>query len=81
MTTASIALRPVVREVMKMAPSRQWSEAGLLAQVRTMMCEAKAVDVLAAVVWNQGKGYVEPGRNEELECDVWTLTQKGLATE
>lgn len=80
MTTASVALRPVVRDVMKMAPNRQWSEAGLLAQVRTLMPEAKAVDVLAAVVWNQGKDYVKAGRNDELECDVWTLTEKGLAT-
>lgn len=79
MTTASIALRPVVRDVMKMAPARQWSEAGLLAQVRTLMPEAKAVDVLAAIVWNQGQDYVKAGRYEELECDVWMLTEKGLA--
>jgi hypothetical protein len=79
MTTASIALRPVVRDVMKMAPTRQWSEAGLLMQLRTLAPEAKAVDVLAAIVWNQGKDYVKAGRNEELECDVWTLTEKGLA--
>lgn len=81
MTVASIALRPVVRDVMKMAPARQWSEAGLLAQVRTMMPEAKAIDLMAAMVWNQGKDYVKPGRNDELECDVWTLTEKGLAAD
>ena len=81
MTTASISLRPVVREVMKHAPARQWSEAALLAQVRTQMPETRSVDLLAAIVWNQGKGYVDAGLYEEMECDVWTLTKKGLATE
>lgn len=80
MTVASIALRPLVRSIMKMAPQRQWSEAAIIAQIRTQVPDAREVDVMAAVVWNQGRSYVEAGRNEELECDVWTLTNKGLAT-
>lgn len=80
MTVASIALRPLVRTLMKMAPQRQWSEAALVAQIRTQVPDAREIDVMAAVVWNQGRGYVAAGRNEELECDVWTLTGKGLVT-
>lgn len=78
MTVASISLRPLVRSIMKMAPQRQWSEAAIVAQIRTQVPDAREVDVMAAVVWNQGKEYVQSGRNEELECDVWTLTDKGL---
>jgi hypothetical protein len=78
MTTASIALRPIVREIMKMAPNREWSEGMLLAQIRTLAPSAGAVDVAAAVVWNQGKGYVVSGRNEELEVDTWKLTETGM---
>lgn len=77
MTVASISLRPILRTIMKMAPDRQWSETALVAQIRTQVPDAREVDVLAAVVWNQGKDYVKAGRNDELECDVWTLTQKG----
>jgi hypothetical protein len=77
MTVASIALRPVIRDIMKMASSRRWSEAALLAQIRVLMPDAKAIDVQAALIWNQGQAYVESGINEEMECDVWTLTQKG----
>lgn len=77
MTVASIALRPVIRDIMKMAPSRRWSEAALLAQIRVMVPDAKAIDVQAALVWNQGQQYVESDINREMECDVWSLSQKG----
>jgi len=80
MTVASIALRPVIRDIMKMAPSRRWSEAALLAQIRVMMPEAKAIDVQAALIWNQGEQYVESAINREMECDVWFLTRKGVKT-
>jgi hypothetical protein len=80
MTVASIALRPVIRDVMKTAPSRRWSEAALLASVRVMVPDAKAIDVQAATIWNQGKDYVQSGVWEEMDCDVWSLTQKGKDT-
>ena len=78
MTTASIALRPKIREVMKAAPSQRWSEEALVAVLQPRIPGTRAVDVLDAIVWNLGKGWVESSRNEELECDVWNLTPEGL---
>lgn len=77
MTTASIALRPKIREVMKAAPSQRWSEEALVAVLQPRIPGTRAVDVLDAIVWNLGKGWVESSRNEELECDVWNLTEAG----
>ena len=77
MTAASIALRPVIREIMRAAPSRRWSEAALIAQCRTLDPSARAVDVQAAVVWNQGQGYLASSYNAEMECDMWSLTDAG----
>lgn len=80
MTTASVALRPVIREVMKMAPSRRWSETALLTQIRLLVPDAKAIDVSAALTWNHGQAHVDTAHNAELECDVWFLTKKGKAS-
>lgn len=77
MTSASVALRPVIRDIMRAAPSRRWSEAALIAQCRTLDPSARAVDVQAAVVWNQGQGYLASSYNAEMECDMWSLTEKG----
>lgn len=81
MTTASIALRPKIREVMKAAPSMRWSEEALHATLQPRIPGTRAVDVQSALVWNLGKGYVESSHNEEMECDVWKLTPAGLAAE
>lgn len=77
MTTASIALRPKIREVMKAAPSQRWSEEALVAVLQPRIPGTRAVDVLDALVWNLGQKYVITSRNEELECDVWSLTETG----
>jgi hypothetical protein len=77
MTTASIALRPKIREVMKAAPSQRWSEEALVTVLQPRIPGTRAVDVLDALVWNLGKDYVVSSRNDELECDVWQLTETG----
>lgn len=79
MTTASISLRPVVREVMRMAPERSWSETAITTQARQLIPDARGIDVLAAITWNHGQGYLETFYNKEMECDVWKLTKKGKA--
>lgn len=78
MTTASIALRPMIREIMKAAPSVRWSEEALVAVMNTRMPGVRAVDVTSALVWNLGKDYVKSQHHEEMECDVWSLTETGL---
>lgn len=78
MTTASIALRPKIREVMKAAPSQRWSEEALVTVLQPRIPGTRAVDVQSALVWNLSKGYVQSARNEELECDVWSLTPEGM---
>jgi len=77
MTTASIALRPMIREIMKAAPSQRWSEEALVAVMNTRIPGVRAVDVQSALVWNLGKAYVVSEHNEEMECDVWSLTEAG----
>ncbi len=77
MTVNSIALRPMIREIMKAAPSQRWSEEALVAVMSTRIPGVRAVDVQAALVWNLGKSYVESSHNEEMECDVWQLTDAG----
>lgn len=77
MTTASIALRPMIREIMKAAPSQRWSLEALHAVMSTRMPGVRAVDVESALVWNLGKSYVTSEKNEEMECDVWSLTEAG----
>lgn len=79
MTTASIALRPMIREIMKAAPSQRWSEEALVSVMNTRIPGVRAVDVQSALIWNLGKSYVDSARNEEMECDVWFLTTKGKA--
>lgn len=78
MTTASISLRPMIREIMKAAPSQRWSEEALCAMMSTRIPGVRAVDVQSALVWNLGKSYVSSSRNEEMECDVWQLTDAGM---
>jgi hypothetical protein len=77
MTTASIALRPMIREIMKAAPSQRWSEEALVAVMNTRIPGVRAVDVLDALVWNLGKDHVKSEHHEEMECDVWSLTNTG----
>lgn len=77
MTEASIPLRPIIREIMRAAPARQWSEAALHAQIRGIIPDVESNDVLAALLWNDKKGYVESTYNHELEVDVWKITDRG----
>lgn len=77
MTVNSIALRPMIREIMKAAPSQRWSEEALVAVMNTRIPGVRAVDVLDALIWNLGKNYVESTHNQEMECDVWFLTATG----
>lgn len=77
MTTASIALRPLIREIMKAAPSQRWSEEALVAVMNTRIPGVRAVDVQSALVWNLGKGFVKSAHHDEMECDVWSLTPAG----
>jgi hypothetical protein len=77
MTTASIALRPMIREIMKAAPSQRWSEEALVAVMNTRIPGARAVDVQSALIWNLKKSYVVSTHHEEMECDVWSLTEEG----
>lgn len=78
MTTASIALRPIIRQIMKAAPTQRWSEEALVAVMNVRMPGARAVDVQSALVWNLGKDFVKSEFHEEMECDVWSLTETGL---
>lgn len=78
MTAASIPLRPIIREIMKAAPARRWSEKALLVQARQMIPDIEELDLQAALTWNLSKGYVDSEHNRELEVDVWFLTQRGL---
>jgi len=77
MTPASISLRPLIREIMKAAPSQRWSLEALVAVMRTRIPGVRAVDVESALVWNLGKTYVVSSHNEEMECDLWELTEAG----
>lgn len=77
MTAASIPLRPVVRDIMRLAPDRKWSEAALLAQCRTQIPDVTATDLSGALTWNLGRGYVDSEFNREMEIDVWYLTERG----
>lgn len=77
MTTASIALRPMIREIMKASPSLRWSEEALVSVMSTRIPGVRAVDVQSALIWNLGKSHVESARHEEMECDVWFLTEAG----
>lgn len=77
MTEQSRILRPVVRDVMKMAPEREWSLKALHSSIRGMIPDAGEVDVDAALTWNYGQGHVGRRFNHELECDVWKLTERG----
>lgn len=78
MTEGSIPLRPIIRDIMKLAKDRKWSEAALLAQVRRTIPDAASNDVLAALIWNDGKGHVTSSFNHEMEVDVWQITERGI---
>lgn len=76
-TVASIALRPKIREIMKATPSQRWNEEALVTMLQPRIPGARATDVLDAMVWNLSKGYVVSSRDDEMDCDMWTLTKEG----
>lgn len=79
MTSASIALRPLVLEIMQMAPARKWSEAGIVTQVRTQDPSARAIDVMSAMNYLHGEALVKTDHNRMMQCDTWELTDTGKA--
>jgi hypothetical protein len=75
----SLPLRPVIRETMQMAPARRWTEKLLHAQIRREFPDVTEADVRAALIWNQGKGFVDYRYIVEFERDEWYLTERGKA--
>ena len=73
----SITLRPVVRETMQLAPARKWTVKALHAQIRAEFPQSTENNVAAALLWNQGKGYVDYTVNDETAQELWGLTEKG----
>lgn len=76
----STALRPIIRETMQLAPARKWTAKALHAILRAEHPDATEADVLAAIRWNQSKGYVDFTHQAELEVDLWHLTERGINT-
>lgn len=74
-------LRQTVREVLRMAPTRRFHERMLETSVAALGMEATIEELREALLWNQGKGYVDYTHNGDFGRDEWFLTARGKAKE
>lgn len=73
-------LRAKVREVLQMAPTRRFSEQMLLDGINALIADPAGLEEMReALLWNQGKGYVDYHHNGDFERDEWFLTERGKA--
>jgi hypothetical protein len=75
---AAIAARSLIRDVMRSAPDRGFSEEALHTQARKLDASLSEDDTKAALQWNFKRGNVNFEFNSELEADLWKLTTRGL---
>jgi hypothetical protein len=80
MTSPAVLLRPVIRQAMQEAPKMPFTAASLHRQLAPHYPAIGEDDVVAALLWNQSKGYVDFEHNAELEVDVYRITKRGLQT-
>lgn len=72
-------LRPEIRAVMQRVKKRRWTPAALRSALRSLHPDCTLEEVNAALQWNHAKGFVDYTFDSELECECWTITQRGLA--
>jgi hypothetical protein len=77
-----ILLRSYVREVLALAPCREFTERMLFDSVNRLSRDPLTVDELkAAIQWNAGKSYVASRHDEDKDAEVWGLTKNGKSKE
>ena len=78
MSNTAITLRPVIREIMKMAADQPWTSKSLHIQARRISPGCSEVDVDAALTWNYGQGYVQRTKDHQMEQFVYRITPEGM---
>lgn len=77
-----IMVRRYVREVLALAPKREFTERMLFDAVTRLTRERLTVDEMhAALQWNEARRYVTHRKDDDLEAEVWSLTITGKQKE
>lgn len=72
-----------MREVLNLAPGYGYNEQSLLDKVNELARpEAANISQLRQwIEWNHRRGYIRTEFNEDLEEDLWFITEDGIAKE
>lgn len=75
--------RKLVREVLNLAQGYGYDEEALLDGVNELAspAEANISQLREWIEWNHGRGYVRTEFNEDLDEDLWFITEEGIAKE
>ncbi len=77
-----VTIRAKVREVLAMSPRREFTRQMIFDGVKRLVPEPLTVNELAAgIEWNIERNFVQFRRDDDLDCDVWSLTKNGKAKE
>jgi len=82
MITDPRLLRSAVREALAASPDREYTDGLLVKSIQVVLGDAPDPRaLLAAREWNQAKGFITYRYDEELELDLWRLTERGRQKE
>lgn len=75
--------RKYVREVLNLAKGYGYSEGSLLEAVNDLAspAEANLSQLREWIEWNHSRDYIRTDFNEDLDEDLWFITEEGIAKE
>jgi hypothetical protein len=74
-----VMLRRLVREALDLASPQKLTSNLIEDAVESLGTgDVAAADIREAMEWNQRKGYITYEHNEDLEVDLWSLTDRGV---
>lgn len=75
--------RQLVREVLNLAKGYGYNEENLLEKLNELArpAEANLSQLREWIEWNHGKAYLRTEHDEDLEEDLWFITEEGIAKE